>query len=67
MPRKSSYFVGAIVGIALNEGIVPGQMTMAGMTAMENSVGYLSSGTSVEPKTNAAFGMLRRTVSIRSV
>jgi hypothetical protein len=29
------------------------QMTMPGMAAMENSVGFLSSGTSVEPKTTS--------------
>ena len=31
------------------------QMTMAGMAAMENSVGYLSSGTSIEPKITSEF------------
>jgi hypothetical protein len=30
-------------------------MNMPGMTAMENSVGFLSSGTSVEPKTTSEF------------
>src|SRR5438132_14068216 len=29
------------------------QMTMPGMTAMENSVGFLSSGTSVEPRSTS--------------
>ena len=31
------------------------QMTMPGMAAMENSVGFLSSGTSIEPKTVSEF------------
>jgi len=31
------------------------QMNMPGMSAMENSVGYLSSGTSVEPKVTSEF------------
>src|SRR5262249_12275084 len=31
------------------------QMSMPGMAAMENSVGYLSSGTSIEPKTTSEF------------
>ena len=33
--------------------VVRAQMTMPGMAAMENSVGFLSSGTSVEPKTTS--------------
>jgi hypothetical protein len=31
------------------------QMNMPGMTAMENSVGFLSSGTSIEPRTTSEF------------
>ncbi len=34
---------------------VHAQMNMPRMTVMENSVGYLSSGTSVEPKTTSEF------------
>src|SRR4051812_37347999 len=32
---------------------VDAQMTMPGMAGMENSVGFLSSGTSIEPKTTS--------------
>jgi hypothetical protein len=38
---------------AFNATPLCGQMTMPGMAAMENSVGFLSSGTSVEPKTTS--------------
>src|SRR6476659_1620852 len=37
--------------------------TMPGMAAMENSVGFLSSGTSVEPKTTSEWSpMIHRTI-----
>jgi hypothetical protein len=37
------------------------QMSMPGMTAMENSVGYMSSGTSIEPKTTSEFAPMIHT------
>jgi hypothetical protein len=37
------------------------QMTMPGMAAMENSVGYLSSGTSIEPRTVSEFAPMIHT------
>lgn len=40
---------------ALSTSSLSAQVTMAGMAAMENSVGYLSSGTSIEPKITSEF------------
>ncbi len=37
------------------------QMTMPGVTAMENSVGFLSSGTSIEPRTVSEFAPMVHT------
>src|SRR5262249_41594923 len=37
------------------------QMTMPGMAAMENSVGYLSSGTSIEPRAVSEFAPMIHT------
>src|SRR5689334_16879063 len=37
------------------------QMTMPGMAAMENSVGYLSSGTSIQPRTVSEFAPMIHT------
>src|SRR5215510_7974406 len=61
MSRKSTYLVRAVLiaGFALKVGMVRAQMP--GMTAMENSVGFLSSGTSVEPKTTSEFGSMVHT------
>jgi hypothetical protein len=57
MARKNIRLIRAIlmIGFLLKLHTVHAQMTMPGMAAMENSVGYLSSGTSVEPKTTSEF------------
>jgi hypothetical protein len=57
MARKNVRFIrGAlIIGFLSKVGLGHAQMTMPGMAAMENSVGFLSSGTNVEPKTTSEF------------
>src|SRR5262245_35618870 len=57
MAKKSVRFicVALIISVLLKIDIAYAQMTMPGMAAMENSVGFLSSGTSVEPKTTSEF------------
>jgi hypothetical protein len=57
MSRNSVCFLRVAVtfGLLLNVDSAQAQMSMPGMAAMENSVGYLSSGTSVEPKTTSEF------------
>ena len=56
MKVSKSYRVCAafmLFGFLLLTPSVHAQMTMPGMAAMENSVGFLSSGTSLEPKTTS--------------
>jgi hypothetical protein len=56
MGRETIYFrIALTIGVLLNANSVAAQMSMPGMAAMENSVGFLSSGTSVEPKTTSEF------------
>src|SRR6516162_10220238 len=59
MTRNSRCFYRScsiIAGIfLLNVHSLRAQMNMPGMSAMENSVGFLSSGTSVEPRTVSEF------------
>src|SRR5213082_2915682 len=43
----------ALLGFLLVAPSLSAQMNMPGMAAMENSVGFLSSGTSIEPKTTS--------------
>ena len=45
----------------LNLDSLRAQMNMPGMSAMENSVGFLSSGTSVQPKTTSEFAPMIHT------
>ncbi|HEY2384339.1 MAG TPA: hypothetical protein VGK48_24450 [Terriglobia bacterium] len=55
MPRKNISVLSLLVAsiCALTTESLSAQMTMPGMSAMENSVGFLSSGTSVEPRTTS--------------
>ena len=55
MARGNVYFVpvALMLAVLLNVDSARAQMSMPGMAAMENSVGFLSSGTSVEPKTTS--------------
>src|SRR5262245_41248093 len=57
MASKGVLFIysALMIGVLSNAAICHAQMTMPGMAAMENSVGYLSSGTSMEPKTTSEF------------
>jgi len=52
-----------IIGFILKVDAAHSQMSMPGMSAMENSVGFLSSGTSVEPRTTSEFApMIHRSL-----
>jgi hypothetical protein len=53
--------IALILQLFLNVQLLRAQMTMPGMAAMENSVGYLSSGTSVEPKVVSEFAPMYHT------
>lgn len=62
MGRATIYFrMALLIGVLLNPNSVGAQMTMPGMAAMENSVGFLSSGTSIEPKTTSEFAPMIHT------
>ena len=50
-----------LLGFLLLAPCLLAQMTMPGMAAMENSVGFLSSGTSVEPKNTSEFAPMIHT------
>src|SRR3989441_373670 len=50
-----------LLGFLLLAPCLHAQMTMPGMAAMENSVGFLSSGTSVEPKNTSEFAPMIHT------
>src|SRR5215471_13689307 len=53
----------AVGCLVINGGPLHGQAGMPGMTAMENSVGFLSSGTSVEPRSTSEFApMVHKTL-----
>ena len=52
-----------VIGLFLNVNLLRAQMNMPGMAAMENSVGFLSSGTSVEPTTTSeSLPMIHKTI-----
>src|SRR5262245_49796764 len=55
MARNNSYFFRIVLVFVFFASVdsVRAQMNMPGMAAMENSVGYMSSGTSIEPKTTS--------------
>jgi len=57
MTGKPGLSLYAVVAAAVLASVGPAraQMNMPGMTAMENSVGFLSSGTSVEPRVTSEF------------
>lgn len=51
-----------VIGVCvLDLNLAYAQMSMPGMAAMENSVGFLSSGTSIEPKTTSEFAPMFHT------
>src|SRR5262245_66056091 len=53
-PRVSLY-VAVVMAVLACIAPAHAQMSMPGMTAMENSVGFLSSGTSIEPRIVSEF------------
>src|SRR5215510_7243170 len=63
MASKCVRFIWAalIVAFLLEVKMGHAQMTMPGMAMMENSVGYLSAGTSIQPKTTSEFIPLLQT------
>jgi hypothetical protein len=62
MRRETICFrIAVAVGVLLNANSGHAQMSMPGMAAMENSAGYMSSGTSVEPKTTSEFSPMIHT------
>ena len=63
MTRSSLCFFSAIAWMVISSFLVGPlcAQTMPGMTAMENSVGFLSSGTSVEPKSTSEFAPMVHT------
>src|SRR5215510_13713084 len=63
MANKLSFFGLGLIVVTLLDVPVPlrAQMTMPGMAAMENSVGFISSGTSLEPKTTSEFAPIIHT------
>src|SRR5437667_2153255 len=56
---RTALIVGGL--FLLNLDSLRAQMNMPGMSAMENSVGFLSSGTSVQPKTTSEFAPMIHT------
>ncbi len=64
MTKKLSFFSLGLSVVTFLDVPIPlrGQMTMPGMAAMENSVGYISSGTSIEPKTTSEFAPIIHTL-----
>jgi hypothetical protein len=63
MAKKLVFFSLGLIVVTFLDVPVPlrAQMIMPGMAAMENSVGYISSGTSIEPKTTSEFAPIIHT------